>query len=240
MPRRKSTKTTVTSPRSVRKVSRGRRVTNKAIVPETAMASTLPILPKTSLTKFFTVKYAIFIVILILVALVVWRNKNWVVVADVNGQPITRWQLDNQLVSSYGTQTLDEMVNETLVRQAAAKKGITISSADVDAKVADIEKSLNGQISLTDALAQQGMTMQQFRGQVEIQLILEKMTADQTKVTDAEIADYITANKSTMTATDTAELTTEATTALQSQKRSDAIQKLLSSLQSQAKISKYL
>lgn len=204
-------------------------------------ASDLTNLPiKFTPSKFLSVRYLIPLAVLLLVAVVVLKNKNWVIVASVNGQPITRWQMDSRLVSMYGAQTLDQMVNEMLLRQAAAKKGITVSQADIDSKIADVEKSLAGKISLRDALARQGLSMQEFRQQVELQLLFEKITADQVQVSDQEIADYITKNRNTLTATDDAGLKEEAKTTLQSQKKNEVFNKYFSDLRNSAKINKYL
>ena len=94
-------------------------------------------------------------------------------------------------------------------------------------------------MSLDDALAQQGMTRADLERQVELQLIVEKMTADVT-VTDKDIADYIAANKDTLPATDEASLTAEVKDTLIRQKRSDEFKRIFDDLKKNAKVTKYL
>jgi parvulin-like peptidyl-prolyl isomerase len=169
-----------------------------------------------------------------------WRNKGLFVAATVNGQPLWRINLEQQLNSRYGEQTLDEMVGEMLIRQAAAQKKITVSKAEVDNKIAEIEKTLNGQISLQDALAQQGDTLAGFRQRVELQLVLEKLTAGQVTVSDEEVNSYIENNKAILTATDEAGMREEARQALQSQKQNTVLRQFYTDLKNKAKVSKFL
>ncbi len=193
-------------------------------------------LPKNAKTS----RWLIIALLVIILALLVWRNKGLLVAATVNGQPLWRLSLEQRLNSQYSNQTLDEMVGEMLIRQAAAKNKITVSKAEVDGKVAEIEKTLNGRISLQDALAQQGDTLAGFRQRVELQLLLEKLTAGQVTVSDDEINSYIESNKSLMTATDEAGLRAEAKQALMSQKQNTVLRQYFSNLQKGAKVSKFL
>lgn len=170
----------------------------------------------------------------------VYKNKGLFVAATVNGQPLWRMSLDSKLVSQYGPQTVDEMVGEMLIRQAASAKKVSVSSAEVDAKLTEIEKSLNGQITLKDALAQQGDTVESFRQRIELQLLLEKLTAGQVTVSEQEITDYVDKNKTTLTASDEAGMRAEAKQAVFSQKQNDVLRQYFNDLKAKAKVSKYL
>lgn len=196
----------------------------------------LPVNPK----KFLTKKYLISAAVILVLALLLWKNKTLFVVATVNGQPVPRWNLENRMVSRYGSQTLDEIINETLIRQAGREKGVSVTAADIDAKTAEIDKSLGGKISLADALSQQGMTMTDFRGQVELQLILDKLVSSSIGVTDQEIANYIASNSATLTSTDPASQSAEAKNLLLSQKKNAAYRQIFSDLKARAQITKYL
>lgn len=185
-------------------------------------------------------KRLVIIALGLLAALFIWLNKSWLIAGWVNGQPTFRFQLEDRMVKRYASTTLDEMISEQIVRQEAAKRGIKVTSQEVSGKIAEIEKSLSGKVSLSEALTQQGMTMADFQNQVELQIMVEKLTVDQTKVTDQEVADYITNNKATLVATQEADMKLEATKALVSQKTSTAFQKLFSDLKAQAKVVRYL
>lgn len=191
-------------------------------------------------TKLLTTKYLLSVAVVLVLALLLWRNKSLLVVATVNGWPIPRWKLEERMVSRYGTQILEEIINEELIRQAGRQKGASISAKDIDDKIAEIEKSLDGKISLSDALAQQGMTMGEFRGQVELQLILDKLVGTSAVVTDQEVANYVASNSASLTSTDPASQSAEAKSILLSQKKNAAYRQIFSDLKSQAKVSKFL
>lgn len=179
-------------------------------------------------------------VVLILIAVLLWRNKGIIIAGKVNNEPIWRWDLERRMVARSGNQVFEEMVNESLLKAAASKKGIVVTDSELNAKVKEIEKSLNGQISLADALAQQSMTMDEFRRQVGLQIIVEKLTADSVKVTDEEVASYVDQNKSLLTATDEAGLKEEAKQNLMRERQSTAFQKIFEDLKKSAKIQNYL
>lgn len=190
--------------------------------------------------KLFSKKYLLSAAMVLVIALLLWKNKTLFIVATANGQPILRWELENRMVARYGSQTLDEIINEALIRQAGAKKGITITGKDIDDKTAEIDKSLAGKITLSDALAQQGMTMAEFREQIELQLILDKLSAGSINISDQEVADYIAKDSSSLTSTDPASQSAEAKNILLSQRKNAAYRQLFNDLKSQAKISKFL
>ncbi|MCL4397704.1 SurA N-terminal domain-containing protein [Patescibacteria group bacterium] len=225
---------------AAKKVSRQNSVRAANLSKATAMAAPVEKVSarRVSLPRNFS-RFAVLGLLLIVLALLLYRNKGMFVAAMVNNQPIMRLSLDKQLESQYGDATLDEMVGEMLIRQAAAKNKITVTPAEIETKIASIEKTLNGQISLQDALAQQGETVADFRHRVELQLMLEKLTAGKVQVSDQEISDYIDKNRASMTATDEAGLREEAKTDLTNQKQNTILQQYFSSLKSQAKILKF-
>lgn len=224
----------------VRKTSGVRRPARaEKLVVASGLTNSLPSFPVDS-KKLFSRKYLISAAIVLVLALLVWKNKGLFVAATVNGQPVPRWELESRLVSRYGSQTLDEVINETLIRQAGKKSGASVTSKEIDAKVVEIEKSLEGRISLADALSQQGMTMAEFRGQVELQLILDKLSANSVVVTDQEVADYIASNSADLTSTDPASQAAEAKELILSQKKNAAYRQLFEDLKSKAVVTKFL
>ncbi len=178
--------------------------------------------------------------IIVLLGLLLWRQKSLFVVALVNNQPVGRWELEERLLGSYGAQTLDEIINEHLIIQEGQKKGIVVSDKEVADKVAEIDKSLGGKISLSDALASQGLSLTEFQKQIRLQLTLEKLAAGSLVVTETEISDYIASNSATLTATDEAGLKIEARDALLMQKKNVVLRQLFADLKNRAKVVKFL
>jgi foldase protein PrsA len=137
-----------------------------------------------------SVRNIIFIIIL-LAALAVWKFKGMIIAAWVNGQPVTRMELNDVMLKRYGQQTLDGIINERLILQAIQNKGIKVSDAEINDKVKEIEDKLKGTISLKDALAAQGMTEETFKKQMEVQIAVDKYFDKDASVSSKEIEDYI-------------------------------------------------
>jgi RNA polymerase sigma factor (sigma-70 family) len=57
------------------------------------------------------------------------------VVARVNGVPITRDRLIERCLSRYGSQSLDSLINEEIIRGALERKGLKVTDAEVDAQI---------------------------------------------------------------------------------------------------------
>ena len=79
-------------------------------------------------------------------------------------------------MSRYGTQTLESMISERLIAEAAAKGGVVISQKDIDAKTQNLVSSLGPNVSLEDILKYQGMTKSDFEDQVKLQLTVDALT----------------------------------------------------------------
>lgn len=198
----------------------------KVVVPELEPEVNRP-MPS---SRWFIVAVAVLVVVGLL-----YLNKGLVVAGMVGNRPVWRWDFEKRLVASAGTQTFDQIVNEQILENDAAAKNITVSQKEVDDKIAAIEKSLAGRITLTDALAQQNMTMADLRQSVQVQILADKVSTT-LPVTDQEINDYIAKNKDTMTATEEGKLRAEAKTALSQQKFQD----FFANLKKSTKVSKFI
>lgn len=125
--------------------------------------------------------------------------KGLFVAALVNGQPILRLTIIKELEKQGGKQTLSSLVNQTLILQEAKKKNIEVNRKEIDEEAKQIEESLKQQgQDLNIALAMQGLTRQDFLMQLRLKSLVEKLLADQTKVTDKEVSEYIEKNKETL------------------------------------------
>lgn len=183
----------------------------------------------------------IILVLILLGVLFVWKFKNLFIAATVNGQPISRLQLISQLQKRFGDQVLDNMINERLILAAARQKGIFITSAEIDKRIKTIEDQLQGKMSLDEALKAQGLTKDEFRKQIEIQLSIDKMFEKEASVSSKDIDDYIGKNGDYYkNSTDPAALKEEVKSFLLQQKISDLFNKWFTDLRQKASINKYL
>jgi len=141
-------------------------------------------------------KKFIVILVLLLLALGVYYFKSLFVAATVNGLPIRRYSVINQLEDLYGQQVLDSLITEELIKQEARNKNITVGDAELDQEISNIEKQFSdsGQ-SLDDTLTLQNMSRETFREQIFLQKLVEKLLGDKINVGDEEVDQYIEENK---------------------------------------------
>lgn len=191
---------------------------------------------KSRLTKWNTILAVVFVLVL-----GAWAFKNGMIVsAMVNGKPIFRWQLTKTLVSRFGQQTLESMITERLIADAAAKDGVVIAQGDVDKKVNEIVKSLGENVNLEELLKYQGMSKADFEHQIRLQLTVEKILSKDISIEEKDVDAFIAQNRQTMSATEEGALREEARTAIFSQKVSEKIQPWLAELKNKASITKLL
>ncbi len=133
------------------------------------------------------------------------------VVAEVNGEEVTKddfvpfYEASYQQAASQAQmggeepdedalkkQAVDDLVDTELLAQEAESRGIEITDQDVDDELADLAKQ-NGMKSPDDllkAVAEQGLTEEQARSQIETQVLIEQLVADETgpiQPTDKEL-----------------------------------------------------
>ncbi|NMC49884.1 MAG: peptidylprolyl isomerase [Desulfovibrio sp.] len=135
------------------------------------------------------------------------------VVAMVDGQIITLFEL-NSRVNAFLSKTegisispndpeyaelqrriLDSMINDILLKQAAAKLKITVSETEINAKINEIKKS-NGmsETQFREQLAREGLTRKEFEQSLETEAIKHQivgyMVNKRILVTDDELRAY--------------------------------------------------
>ena len=183
----------------------------------------------------------IIILSLIVIGILIWKFKGYFIVATVNGQPVSRWELNDQLTARFGQQSLDTIINERLIIAAARNKGILISQDDLNNRIKQIEEKLKGTTSLSEALSAQGLTPEMFRKQLEIQLSIEKMFDQEASISTKEVENYITKNNSVYkNATDPAAVQGEVKSILKQQKVSELFENWFTEIRKNASIKKYL
>ena len=178
------------------------------------------------------------VVALVILALCAYTFRSWFVVATVNGQIISRLQLDQQLEQQYGKEVLDSVITKTLVLQEAQNQHISVSQQEIDDSVKQISDTLSKQgQSLDSVLASRGMTKADLVDQIRLQKIIEKLVGKNVTVSDQEVADYISKNQDSLpTGLSGDQLKQQVKQQLLSQKINDKAQTLVTDLQKKAHI----
>lgn len=100
------------------------------------------------------------------------------VLARVNGEPVTQTEVDDVRAESRlagdakdAEAALEEAIGRELVRQEAARLGLTVDEAAVDERVADATERAGGEEALAKALEQADMSAAQLRRGAEYGLL---------------------------------------------------------------------
>jgi hypothetical protein len=113
----------------------------KSSVKSTTRAETVKSKPQSisvsSTKKPFRIRrsYVITLAGLIIVMSAVFFARNYLIAAVVNGQPISRLTVIQDLERQGGKQTLDTLITKSLIKQEAKKKNITVSQADINSEL---------------------------------------------------------------------------------------------------------
>lgn len=115
------------------------------------------------------------------------------IVAEVGEERITKAELADRLISQSGRAMLEEMIGERLLQRAARQQGVTVTDAEVEARIRVLQENAGGEQPFTQKLSALGLTPALLRQQVRLQLTAEKVL--KLTVTDEEIAQYFELNR---------------------------------------------
>ncbi len=176
------------------------------------------------------------LLILALVVAFVW-GKSLLLVALVNGKPITRYQVIRELEKQGGSQILDTIIERSLIFQQARKEGVEIEEKTIKAQIEEIEKTLRAQdITLEDALEARGQTRSDLVTQIRIKKTVEKLLADKINVTDEEVSNYYKENDDYFQGKKFDEVKEDIRAQLYQQELNDEYQNWMKELKEKAKI----
>ncbi|KXK10912.1 MAG: Foldase protein PrsA [Microgenomates bacterium OLB23] len=165
-----TTKKTTTKPQKT--------VTKKEVVESNILTETQP---RSSMKPYLLVLLGFLLV-------VAYYGKHLLVAGLVNNRPIFRMQVIKELEKQGGQQALDSIVTQELIKQEAAKKGMTVTDEDLNNKMNDLDTQFKAQgQSLDKVLEQQGLNRDLIKDQLRVQIMLEKLLGDKIKVTEEEV-----------------------------------------------------
>lgn len=121
------------------------------------------------------------------------------VIASVNGVNIAKSELFDQLILNGGSQILDTMITEELVKQEAEKAGFKVTEADLEQELASFKKGFNSEDEFNMLLMQSGMTLDDVKNKfMPMQARLKKLLGPQATITDDDTKKYYEENKAMM------------------------------------------
>ncbi|MDE2491291.1 MAG: peptidyl-prolyl cis-trans isomerase [Elusimicrobia bacterium] len=119
------------------------------------------------------------------------------VLVRVNGVPIRRSEVVARLLKRYGPQTVDDMIDEILLRQAAKKEGIKPDEAELNRRLKKLESQFSSRRLFLSQLQQAGSSVAKLQDQLADELVREELVvkAAHLTVTDAELKEAFAKNK---------------------------------------------
>lgn len=113
-----------------------------------------------------------------------------VVLANVNGEEITRKRLVQRLLDYQGQETLERLISRTLVSQAAKKANVTVSEADVDKRMVQIRAQFKNDQDFQKFLKSNNLTEEKHREELRYTLLVQKLALAENPVKDEELQQY--------------------------------------------------
>jgi foldase protein PrsA len=106
-------------------------------------------------------------------------------IARLGTEKITRKALTTQLVKYYGTAGVEQMIDRSLIRQEAARLKVSVTDADLDARIGELKGAAAGRFQ--EALDAEGITEETWRERVRSTLLAEKVLAKKWPVKDDDL-----------------------------------------------------
>jgi len=112
-------------------------------------------------------------------------------VAVVDGDAVPRAQLVSRLLDYQGEETLEQMVNRTLLLQAAKKVGVAVTDAEADKQLADVKEQFKDHPEVYQSfLTRSGLTERQLRDELRYTTLLERTVLKETPITEEDLKRY--------------------------------------------------
>jgi parvulin-like peptidyl-prolyl isomerase len=117
--------------------------------------------------------------------------------ATINGRPIALAGLQEDCIARHGIEVLDGEINRLLLTQEMARRGVTVSEADLDAEIARAAESYAMTVEdwLKRVQTEDNVSIEiYFRDAVWPSVALKKLVADSVQVTDDDLEKGFIAN----------------------------------------------
>lgn len=115
--------------------------------------------------------------------------------AKVNGQKVTKQDVYDAMYKQGGQAALDNLIDEKLIAQEVDKKKITVNDADIDVELKKIQANFPDEQQFTDAMKQNGYTLDTLKKQIRTQLSISKLFEGQMDLSDAKQKEYFDKNQ---------------------------------------------
>lgn len=133
-----------------------------------------------------------------LIDLFVQYLNNSYSVAIVNGVRVSKGEYLERLEKSYGQVAAQNLIQEQLVLQGAARENVSVTADDIQNRLNDYYNENGGKDAVLASLAERNYTEEDVREQIKIGLLLEKILSKEVTYTDEELKEFFNQYKSVL------------------------------------------
>lgn len=141
--------------------------------------------------------FIIFLFSLIFLVIGLWgcqQGSN--VIAEVENQKITQEELNQELNNQYGTEVLQNLIDQKLIQLEAKKKNITVSDEEIKKEVEKIALNMGGMDRLQEQIASKGITLEEYKSKLKLDIMLRKLIINE--LTEDEIKVFYDNNRQSL------------------------------------------
>lgn len=149
---------------------------------------------------------------------VLYLLYKFLVVAWVDGRPVTKITLYQQLEKRYGAEMKNQMIAEALIKSESQKRNVQVTAEEIESEYQKFILQYGGEENINAALTAQGVNPADFKEQIRMQTMIKKMFSN-VQISDDEVKTYLEQNKEQYAeATDPAKLQADVRAELEQQK----------------------
>lgn len=132
-------------------------------------------------------------------------NSNAEAVGEVDGMKITKQELYDSLVNTYGADATAALITNAIIEKEASKENIKVTEKEIQEELDATIESYGGEEAYAAAIESNGMTEKEVKEEIKIYLQTVKLLEPRIEITDEEINTYFEENKAALAQTEQVE-----------------------------------
>lgn len=148
--------------------------------------------------KIFASKKTLAILAVLIVAAIavfIFLSTRSDVVAKVGSESLTKDDLYTFFVDQNGEAALDTLITKNLINQEVEKEKINVTDKEINAELQELIDSYGGEETFEQQLTASGLTQDDIKEDIEVNLKIEKLLEPQIEITEDEMKTYFDENK---------------------------------------------
>jgi len=118
-------------------------------------------------------------------------------VASVNGEKISKDELNDFLVSQYGAAGVDKLITDKIIEKETKKENINVTKKELDKEMTDYMATYGGEEAFNQMLEQNNVDISEIEKSMKSYLATKKLLENRISITDEDMKAYFEENKDT-------------------------------------------